>query len=34
MSPKMIAYFCGVEAKFITGAEVVMDGGYVTVRER
>jgi NAD(P)-dependent dehydrogenase (short-subunit alcohol dehydrogenase family) len=24
---KMVAYFCGDEAKFITGAEVVMDGG-------
>jgi NAD(P)-dependent dehydrogenase (short-subunit alcohol dehydrogenase family) len=24
---KMVAYFCGDAAKFITGAEVVMDGG-------
>jgi NAD(P)-dependent dehydrogenase (short-subunit alcohol dehydrogenase family) len=24
---KMVTYFCGEEAKFITGAEVVMDGG-------
>jgi NAD(P)-dependent dehydrogenase (short-subunit alcohol dehydrogenase family) len=24
---KMVAYFCGDQAKFITGAEVVMDGG-------
>ena len=24
---KMVAYFCGEQAKFITGAEVVMDGG-------
>ncbi len=24
---KMVAYFCGDSAKFITGAEVVMDGG-------
>jgi NAD(P)-dependent dehydrogenase (short-subunit alcohol dehydrogenase family) len=24
---KMVTYFCGDEAKFITGAEVVMDGG-------
>jgi NAD(P)-dependent dehydrogenase (short-subunit alcohol dehydrogenase family) len=24
---KMVAYFCSDAAKFITGAEVVMDGG-------
>ena len=24
---RMVAYFCGEQAKFITGAEVVMDGG-------
>ncbi|MDB5005871.1 MAG: NAD(P)-dependent dehydrogenase, short-chain alcohol dehydrogenase family [Mucilaginibacter sp.] len=24
---KMVAYFCGDQAKFITGAELVMDGG-------
>lgn len=24
---KMVAYFCGEQAKFITGAEVIMDGG-------
>jgi len=24
---KMVAYFCGEAAKFITGAEIVMDGG-------
>ena len=24
---KMVAYFCGPAADFITGAEIVMDGG-------
>lgn len=24
---KMVAYFCGSAAEFITGAEIVMDGG-------
>ncbi|MNR02608.1 3-oxoacyl-[acyl-carrier-protein] reductase FabG [compost metagenome] len=24
---KMVAYFCGDAASFITGAEIVMDGG-------
>jgi NAD(P)-dependent dehydrogenase (short-subunit alcohol dehydrogenase family) len=28
---RMVAYFCGEEAGFITGAEIIMDGGLVLV---